>query len=91
MKYDMSSHGKSLTNETICNQIFSDIEPCLGDEKIELDFSNVSILTTTCIKGLFMKIANMISSTDFFQKFVFENVDEDLRIIISHGLEDIYN
>lgn len=91
MKYDMSSHGKSLTNETICNQIFSDLEPCLGDEKIELDFSNVSILTTTCIKGLFMKIANMISSTDFFQKFVFENVDEDLRIIISHGLEDIYN
>ena len=91
MKYDMSSHGKSLTNETICNQIYSDLETHLGEEKIELDFSNVSILTTTCIKGLFLKIANKISSDVFFQKIIFENVDEDLRIIISHGLEDIYN
>ena len=60
MKYDMSSHGKSLTNETICNQIYSDLESCLEEEKIELDFSNVSILTTTCIKGLFLKIASKI-------------------------------
>ena len=38
-----------------------------------------------------LKIANKMPSEVFFQKFVFENVDEDLRIIISHGLEDIYN
>ena len=42
MKYDMSSHGKSLTNETICNRIYSDLEPCLEEEKIELDLEYIN-------------------------------------------------
>ena len=87
----MSTHGKSLTNELICKQIYTDLESHFSEEVIELDFANVRILTTTCIKGLFLKISTKISSEDFFKKLIFKNVDEDLKIIISHGLEDIYN
>lgn len=89
--YNMSIYGGSITNEIISEKISTDLEKFVScDDKVTLDFSNVNLLTTTCIKKIFSKIKDKIPADIFFTKFCFINVNENLKIIINHGLEDLY-
>ena len=89
--YDMSIYGKSITNEIISEKISADLEKLIDiEDQIKLDFSNINLLTTTCIKNIFNKIKDQIPADVFFRIFRFINVNDNLRVIINHGLEDLY-
>lgn len=88
--YDFGKHGRNITNEIIANKIAEDIKSvCCSDEKIELDFSNVDLLTTTCVKIIFSPIVTKYGRTNLLSKISFYNTGKDLQIIISHGLESL--
>lgn len=89
--YNMSIYGESITNEIVSEKISIDLEQLIDiEEQINLDFSNVNLLTTTCLKHIFNKIKNHFPADVFFTKFRFINVNDNLRVIINHGLEDLY-
>lgn len=89
--YDMSIYGKAITNEIVSEKISEDLLKLIDTEdQIKLDFSNINLLTTTCIKNIFNKIKNIIPAEVFFKKFAFINAETNLKIIINHGLEDLY-
>ena len=91
MNYDMSKYGESITNEIISGKIANDLLEIIDSEGIiELDFANVNLLTTTCIKKIFGNITKQIPAELFFNRFCFKNASADLKTIISHGLEDLY-
>lgn len=87
----MSKYGESITNEIVSGKIAEDLFGMIkSDGLIELDFSNVNLLTTTCIKKIFGNITKEITPDSFFKRFCFKNASDDLKTIISHGLEDLY-
>lgn len=87
----MGQYGESITNEIISGKIANDLLGVIESEGIiNLDFSKVNLLTTTCIKKIFGNIAKQISAEVFFKRFCFKNANADLKTIISHGLEDLY-
>ena len=91
MNYDMGKFGKSITNEIIAQKICKDLELQLEkNDMLILDFKNIDILTTTCVKGIFKSISEKMNSSDFFKRFAFINVSNDLKVIITYGLEDLY-
>lgn len=89
--YNMSIYGESITNEIVSEKISIDLEKLIDiEDQIKLDFSNVNLLTTTCLKHIFSKIKDKLPADVFFMKFRFINVNDNLRVIINHGLEDLY-
>ena len=99
MKYDMSSHGKSLTNETICNRIYSDLEPCVEElftvgKNIQedlfspeyLDKINAISLPNTKIKILEQLLKQMIDDYKKTNKVKAVEFSERLQKVV-----DLYN
>lgn len=89
--YDMSKYGESITNEIVSEKISKDLETLLETEKhVDLNFSKINLLTTTCLRKIFGNIAKKIPAEIFFKTFSFKFVNDDMKTIISHGLEELY-
>jgi len=88
--YMFSKYGRNITNDTIAGKIARDINDlCCSDSPLELDFKEVDLLTTTCIKLVFRPIIEKYGKDEFVKHLSFYNTSKDIQIIISHGLENL--
>lgn len=77
-----------ISSAQIGESIYNEIKKSLvKNEKVEINFDGVKSMATFCSKQIFGTLYNELTPTVFFEKLLFKNVDQDLKIIIRLGIE----
>ncbi len=86
-KINISEYTITVTDPIVANRILEDIRKRLeASASVEIDFSKVEIMTTGCSAQIFGTLYTELGSVDFSTRLIIKNADEDLRIVIRHGI-----
>ena len=89
MKIKLSEFSTVIANSEIGEEIYLSLKKLLNKkDNIELDFDNVSVMTTFTAKQIFGRLYIELGSEDFYKKFAFKNTSNDLKIIIQNSIQD---
>lgn len=90
MNYDMAKFGSNITSDENAGKLADEILEIFGkNESIDLDFKNISLMTTTVAKEIFKPIVDKYGLEKIFKKIRFCNVAEDLKIVISTAIDNL--
>lgn len=82
--YQISS---AIANKEIGENVYTVIDESLdNNDIIEIDFIDVSVMTTYCAKQIFGRLYIKLGADEFFRRLIFKNVRNDIKIIIEQGI-----
>lgn len=88
MKVELSKYGPIISDKEIGSEIHHMIVDSLkNNDVLEVDFSTIISMATYCAKQVFGRLYIDLGSEIFFEKIKFQNVNDDLKIIIKMGIQ----
>ncbi len=88
-KINLSQYGPIISDKAIGQQILSEIKSHLpNNEKIEIDLSGIKSMATFCAKQIFGNLYIEMGSNVFFDKIIFINTSDDVKLIIKIGIQN---
>ena len=87
--FNLKKYGPIISDKDVGNEIFSEITKILeSNRKISIDFSETLSMATFCSKQIFGKLYLNLSPSVFFERIVFLNASENVKLIIRIGIEN---
>ena len=87
MEIKLGDIATAVANKEIGDGVFNIINDALDKyDVIELDFKDVSVMTTYCGKQIFGKLYIKLGADEFFRRLKLKNVKNDIKIIVEQGI-----
>lgn len=88
MKIELKKYGPIISDKEVGSEIYEIIAIKLEKgQSLEIDFSNIISMATFCAKQIFGKLYIELGAEKFFDDIKFQNVNDDLKIIIKMGIQ----
>lgn len=88
MKVELKKYGPIISDKEVGSEIYEIIAVKLEKgQSLEIDFSNIISMATFCAKQIFGKLYIELGAEKFFDDIKFQNVNDDLKIIIKMGIQ----
>ena len=88
MIVELKKYGPIISDKEIGSEIHHIISKSLEKgEILEVDFTNIISMATYCAKQVFGRLYIELGAVKFFENIKFQNVNDDLKIIIKMGIQ----
>nr|WP_315419956.1 STAS-like domain-containing protein [uncultured Pedobacter sp.] len=85
----ISNYGLVISDQKIGDEILANIESMLlKSETVTVDFAHVKSMATFCAKQVFGYLYIKLTSEKFYERLIFKNVNEDLKLLIRIGIQN---
>jgi len=86
---ELKKFGPIISDKIIGDEIYRLINESLSkQQKVILDFSEIVSMATFCAKQIFGKLYLSLTPEVFFERIEFENVSNDIKLIIKIGIQN---